>query len=162
MESLGGKVTPGFQYSPEKNLPISFQQSTSLKFQIWWDCFFWKLHWLSQKLWHEFNVMTLKDHGKFGGKETTGFQFSKEKNLWILFQQGRGSEFQIWWDWFLQKVNWSSKKLSQEFDFMTLKGHGRFWGKGTTGFQLSPRKNLWILLQRARGSKFQLWWDWLL
>ena len=32
-------------------------------------------------MWHQFDVMMLKGHGKFGGKVTTGFQLCLEKSV---------------------------------------------------------------------------------
>ena len=76
---FGGKLTPGFQFSPQKILPISFQQARMWKFQTLWDYFVLKVHWFSQKLWQGFHLVTLKDHEKFGGKLTPGFQFRPGK-----------------------------------------------------------------------------------
>ena len=59
--------------------------------------------------------MTLKCHGKFEGKLTVGFLFSPEKNLPILFQQARGSKFQIDGSGFSKRYIGSPKNCGRSF-----------------------------------------------
>ena len=41
---------------------------------------------------------------------------------------------------FVERVNCLDKKFSQEFHFVTLKGHGKFGPKLNPTFQMSPKK----------------------
>ena len=101
--NFGGKLSPGFQFSPEKNLPIWFKQQGWVKISNFIGTLV-----QSKTVTGVYHPVTLKGLKKFVGKLTPGFQFSPDKNLPILFQQSR-------WIFFSKRYMGSVKNFGKSF-----------------------------------------------
>ena len=151
----GAKLNRAFQLSLLKIWKISLEWLRRAKFLTLLVIFFWKLNGLSRKLSQEFSVLTMKGYGKFGAKLNGGFQFSLLKAWEFSFEQAKRSKFRTLLLIFFWKLNGLSRKLSQEFSVLTMKGYGKFGAKLNGGFQFSYLKIWKFSFERARRSKFR-------
>ena len=97
--------------------------------------------------------MTLKGHAKFGPELNPTFQISPKKISQFVWSGRKWSKFQILLLSIVGKVNCFYQKLTQEFDFVTLKGHGKFGPKLNPAFQIRPTQIWSICFQRAKTSQ---------
>ena len=81
-------------------------------------------------------------------KTYSWFPIPPKKNWVNSLRAGEKVKISNFSSWFCLMINSLSKKLTQQFPVLTLKGHGKFGGKVTPGFQLSP-ENSWILLDKT-------------
>ena len=82
--------------------------------------------------------MTLKGHGKFGGKLNVGCLFSPEKNLPILFQRATGLKFQISWDSFFLKGTLVEPKSVAQVSSYDTERPWKVWGESDYWFPIQP------------------------
>ena len=140
---FGAKLNCASQSNNPNNWWISFRQAKRLKLQILLVCFLWKVNMLSQKLWQTFHLVTLKDHEKFGGKLTLGFQYSIRKNWGISMKQARRSKFQILLVCFLLKDKLAEPEILTGVSCPDSEGLWEVWGKTESCFPIQAPKK-WV------------------
>ena len=98
----------------------------------------------------------MKGHGKFGQKLNPAFQISPKQISQFVWSGWKGSKLQMLLLSFVWKVNSFNQKPSQEFYFVTLKGHGKFGLKLNPAFQISPKKLAQFVSSGQKLSNFHI------
>ena len=81
-----------------------------------------------------------KDLLKVSAKSISWFTIQLKKIRWFFLEQARKSKFQISSVGFVWKMNWLSKKLTQQVSLLKIKSFGKFQQNLTASFQLSRKK----------------------
>ena len=153
---FGPKVNAAFQISSPKTGQFASSWRKVYKFQILVVSFVWKVHYLNQKLWEEFYLVTLKGVETFGPKLNSLFQISPRNIGQFVLRCWKRYQFQVLVVSFVWKVHYLNHKLSQEFYLVTLKGFGTFGPKLKSTFQIGPTKIGQFVSNCWKGYKFQI------
>ena len=148
------KIKSCFPNKPNRNWSICFRCAKRVQISDFIALFPLKSKLPEPKNLHRsFFFVTLKGHAKFGPKLNPAFQISLKKISQFVWSRQKGSKFQILLHSIVWKVNCFYQKLTQEFEFVTLKGHGKFGPKLNPAFQIRPPKNWSICFQRAKTAQ---------